>query len=74
MDIAVALIAGGFIGAVLGFVGAGGAMLSVPILMYGFGFDPKPATTAALAVVLLANEFHPIATFESPVVFENKEP
>ena len=29
-------------------------MLSVPILMYGFGFDPKPATTAALAVVLLA--------------------
>ena len=54
MEIAVALIAGGFIGAVLGFVGAGGAMLSVPILMYGFGFDPKPATTAALAVVLLA--------------------
>lgn len=54
MDIAVALIAGGFIGAVLGFVGAGGAMLSVPILMYIFGFDPKPATTAALAVVFLA--------------------
>lgn len=54
METAFALIAGGFIGAVLGFVGAGGAMLSVPILMYGFGFDPKPATTAALAVVLLA--------------------
>ena len=35
-------------------VGAGGAMLSVPILMYGFGFDAKSATTAALAVVLLA--------------------
>lgn len=54
METFFALIAGGFIGAVLGFVGAGGAMLSVPILMYGFGFDPKPATTAALAVVLLA--------------------
>ena len=54
METALALIAGGFIGAVLGFVGAGGAMLSVPILMYGFGFDPKTATTAALAVVLLA--------------------
>jgi len=54
METTLALIAGGFIGAVLGFVGAGGAMLSVPILMYGFGFDPKPATTAALAVVLLA--------------------
>ena len=54
METALALIAGGFIGAALGLVGAGGAMLSVPILMYGFGFDPKPATTAALAVVLLA--------------------
>ena len=54
METALALVAGGFIGAALGLVGAGGAMLSVPILMYGFGFDPKPATTAALAVVLLA--------------------
>ena len=54
METAFALIAGGFIGAVLGFVGAGGAMLSVPILMYGFNFEPKAATTAALAVVLLA--------------------
>ena len=54
METALALIAGGFIGAVLGFVGAGGAMLSVPILMYGFGFDAKSATTAALAIVFLA--------------------
>ena len=54
MEIVAALIAGSFIGAVLGFVGAGGAMLSVPILMYGFGFEPKYATTAALAVVFLA--------------------
>ena len=29
-----ALISGGFIGAVLGFIGAGGAMVSVPILFY----------------------------------------
>lgn len=54
MDTILAIISGGVIGAVLGFVGAGGAMLSVPILMYVFGFDPKPATTAALAVVFLA--------------------
>jgi uncharacterized membrane protein YfcA len=54
MEIFGALIAGSFIGAVLGFVGAGGAMLSVPILIYGFGFEPKQATTAALAVVFLA--------------------
>jgi uncharacterized membrane protein YfcA len=54
VEIVGALIAGSFIGAVLGFVGAGGAMLSVPILMYGFGFQAKYATTAALAVVFLA--------------------
>ncbi len=54
METVLALIAGGFIGAALGLVGAGGAMLAVPILMYGFGLDPKAATTAALAVVLLA--------------------
>lgn len=54
MEIIGALIAGGAIGAVLGFVGAGGAMLSVPILMAGFGFDAKSATTAALAIVFLA--------------------
>jgi uncharacterized membrane protein YfcA len=54
MEIIGALIAGSFIGSVLGFVGAGGAMLSVPILIYGFGFEPKQATTAALAVVFLA--------------------
>jgi uncharacterized membrane protein YfcA len=49
-----ALIAGGFIGLVLGFVGAGGAMLSVPILIYVFNFQPKLATVAALAIVFSA--------------------
>lgn len=51
MEVLGALIAGIFIGSVLGFVGAGGAMLAVPILIYGFGFEPSIATTAALAVV-----------------------
>lgn len=54
MEILGALLAGGFIGTVLGFVGAGGAMLSVPILIYFFDFSPQQATTAALAVVFLA--------------------
>jgi uncharacterized membrane protein YfcA len=54
MEILAALLAGSFIGAVLGFVGAGGAMLSVPILIYLFNFTPHQATTAALAVVFLA--------------------
>ena len=54
MEIVAGIIAGGFIGAVLGFIGAGGAMLSVPILLYVFDFTPQTATTAALAVVLTA--------------------
>ncbi|MEI6216168.1 MAG: sulfite exporter TauE/SafE family protein [Actinomycetes bacterium] len=63
MHIAMALIAGGFIGTVLGFVGAGGAMLSVPILLYLFHFTPMHATTAALAVVFLAAAFGTIPKF-----------
>ena len=51
MEILGALIAGTFIGSVLGFVGAGGAMLAVPILIYGCGFEPSVASTSALAVV-----------------------
>ena len=54
MDIALAILFGSFIGAVLGFIGAGGAMLSVPILLYIFHFSPLHATTAALAIVFLA--------------------
>ena len=54
MDTLLAVFAGGFIGAVLGFVGAGGAMLSVPILLYVFNFTAIPATTGALAIVLCA--------------------
>ena len=51
MEIVAALIAGSFIGAVLGYIGAGGAMLAVPILMYIFSFTPHLATTASLAIV-----------------------
>jgi uncharacterized membrane protein YfcA len=51
MEIFGALLAGTFIGSVLGFVGSGGAMLAVPIFIYGFGLEPSVASTAALAVV-----------------------
>jgi uncharacterized membrane protein YfcA len=54
MEILLGLFFGAFIGAVLGFVGAGGAMLTVPILIYIFDFTPNQATTAALAIVFLA--------------------
>jgi hypothetical protein len=51
MELFGALLAGGAIGLVLGLVGAGGAMLAVPMLIYFFGFTPLQATTAALVVV-----------------------
>ena len=51
MEILGALLAGVAIGSVLGFVGAGGAMLSVPILVYGFNYAPHQASVAALAVI-----------------------
>ena len=54
MEIVNALIAGCAIGAVLGFVGAGGAMLTVPILVYGFDYLPHQASVAAIAVVIVA--------------------
>jgi uncharacterized membrane protein YfcA len=59
------LIAGALIGAVLGFIGAGGAMLSVPILIYIFDFSASQAATAALAVVLLAASSGLIPKFKS---------
>ena len=54
MNTLLAVLSGFFIGSVLGFVGAGGAMVSVPILLYIFHFTPTQATTAALAIVFLA--------------------
>ena len=59
------LIAGALIGSVLGFIGAGGAMLSVPILIYGFDFSASHASTAALAVVLLAATSGLVPKFKS---------
>ena len=59
------LFAGALIGSVLGFIGAGGAMLSVPILIYGFDFSASHASTAALAVVLLAAASGLIPKFKS---------
>lgn len=53
MEIALAIVAGMAIGSVLGFVGAGGSMLAVPIFIYVFGLSPVAATTASLLVVFV---------------------
>ena len=46
-----ALTVGLLIGAILGLIGAGGAIVAVPAFLYLFGFTPLAATTASLAVV-----------------------
>lgn len=54
MVIVEALLIGAAIGAVLGLIGAGGAILAVPAFVYVFGFGTLQATTASLAVVAAA--------------------
>lgn len=50
-QIAVAITAGLVIGALLGLVGAGGSILTIPVLVYGLGLDVKSAVPASLVVV-----------------------
>jgi uncharacterized membrane protein YfcA len=51
VEIFLAIGCGILIGSVLGFVGAGGALLAVPMMIYIFDMEPVQATTAALIVV-----------------------
>ncbi len=43
------------IGAVLGALGGGGAVLTVPVLVYALGQDPRAATTSSLLIVGLTS-------------------
>ena len=72
MEIFGALLAGSFIGAVLGYIGAGGAMLTVPILIYIFDFTPHQATTASLAVVGLAATSGVLAKFKQKEILHRE--
>jgi hypothetical protein len=47
--------AGVVIGAVVGLLGGGGAILTLPLLVIAFGVDPRGATTTSLAVVAVAS-------------------
>jgi uncharacterized membrane protein YfcA len=49
-----ALLVGLAIGAVLGLIGAGGAVVAVPAFIYLFGLSSLQATTASLAVVAVS--------------------
>lgn len=45
-------LAGGLaVGLLMGALGGGGAILAIPLLVYGFGFTPAQATLASLVVV-----------------------
>ena len=46
-----ALGSGGLIGLVLGLIGGGGSILTVPLLAYVAGMDAKPAIATSLLVV-----------------------
>ena len=54
MEIVELVLAGAFIGLMLGVLGAGGAIFTAPLLMFGFDVPPREATTVSLVVVLLA--------------------
>jgi uncharacterized protein len=51
--LALALLAGIGAGALAGLIGIGGAVLTVPLLIFGFELDPKTAISTSLVVTLL---------------------
>ena len=50
--LAVALLGGVAAGALAGLIGIGGAVLTVPLLIFGFGLSPKTAISTSLVVTL----------------------
>ena len=48
----VALIGGVAAGALAGLIGIGGAVLTVPLLIFGFGLNPKTAISTSLIITL----------------------
>ncbi|MBU8816501.1 sulfite exporter TauE/SafE family protein [Mycolicibacterium goodii] len=55
MTIALSLLAGAVIGALLGLLGGGGSILAVPALVYGIGLNVNEAVAISLLVVGLAS-------------------
>ncbi|MGA4506637.1 sulfite exporter TauE/SafE family protein [Propionibacteriaceae bacterium G1746] len=51
LDLVISVVAGLLIGFSMGTVGGGGAVLAVPVLVYGLGQTPLQATTGSLIVV-----------------------
>ena len=58
-----------FMGLSLGLVGGGGSILTVPILVYFFSFDPLLATSSSLIVVGLTALLGAIVAFKNKNVY-----
>ncbi|MBJ7471044.1 MAG: sulfite exporter TauE/SafE family protein [Solirubrobacteraceae bacterium] len=63
-----AILFGLAIGAVVGMVGGGGAVLAVPVLVYAVGLDVHEATTVSLAVVAAATATGAVTQMRSGTV------
>ncbi len=68
MEVITAILCGIAIGSILGFVGAGGSMVAVPILIYIFEFTPIQATTASLVIVFAGALSGVISKFKEKAV------
>jgi uncharacterized membrane protein YfcA len=66
--IGLALILGVFVGSLQAFLGLGGAILAIPILTFGFGFEIQQAMVASLVVVLIASLVGVIPKFRTSSV------
>ena len=64
----VGLIASFFMGTVLSFLGAGGSILTLPILVYLFQIDIIQATTYSLLLVGLTAVFGCVASFKDKLI------
>ena len=53
------------VGISLGFFGGGGSILTVPLLVYVFGLDPKQAIASSLLIVAIASMSGAIAHFRA---------
>ena len=51
MTTAIALVAGAVVGVIMGVLGGGGGIITIPVLVYTLGFAPHEAITASLIIV-----------------------
>lgn len=66
--IPIALLSGTFIGALQAFLGLGGAVIAVPLLIFGLGFPIHQASVASLAIIIFSSAIGLIPKIKQQVV------